>query len=88
MPHAYPLYINNVRKHLAELTKYKKHNYEITQTIKNGFLFKLDFLHTAHIVDDKTRNYYPLFYGFPKTYILYLLPLSPPPKTSMHLSFP
>ena len=91
MPHAYPVCINNVRKHLAELTKYKKRNYEKTQAIKNGFLFTLDFIHSTHLVDH--RNYLtpqeflytPFFYGLPKTYIPYLL--LPPTEASLYLSF-
>ena len=81
MSDAHPLYINKVEEHLDELTKYKKGNYEITQAIKNGFLFSLNFLHSTHLVDHRAKNYLTsqgplrtsLFYSLPKTYIPYLL---------------
>ena len=93
MPYAHHLYINKVEGHLAELTKYKKRNYETTQTIKNGFLFTLDFLYSTHLVDHITTNHLtpqgslctPLFFGLPKTYIPYLL--VPSTKASMYLFF-
>ena len=83
MPHAHPLYINQVEDHLAEITKSKKRNYESAQAIKNGFLFTLDFLRSTYL-DQKSSNpaepfIYSLctllctFYGLLGAYITYLL---------------
>ena len=88
MPQAHTLYINKREEHLVEPTKinFKKRNYETTQAIKNGFLFNIDFLHSTYLVDHRSRYHLtpqgplciPLFYGFPKIYIPYLLLPQPP----------
>ena len=95
MPHVHPLYINKLEEHLAKLTKFKfkKHNYETIQTIKNGFLFTLDFPHSTYLVDYRNRSHlilrglYVLHFSMLSQNLYTLLP-SPPPNPNPSLLVP
>ena len=70
------LYINKIKEHLAEPTRYKELNTDPTQAIRNDVLPTLYYLHNTHQIDDETRHHLTppkpahtqLFYGLPKVY--------------------
>ena len=93
MPHAHPLYIKQVKEHLAELTKSKKRNYESAQANKNGFLFTLDFLRSTYL-DQKSSNLRrTLYILFMYSFMYFLWPPRslynlPPPTLHQNLHVP
>ena len=58
MPHPHLPYIYGIKEHftLVGLTTYAKRNSDPSQTIRNVVLSTLDFVHSAHPVDHRTRN--------------------------------
>ena len=57
MPHARLLYINKTEEHEADLTTHKKLNSDPTWAIRSDVSSTLDFLHSTHQVDHRTRNH-------------------------------
>ena len=93
MPHAHPLYINQVEEHLAELTKFKKRNYESAQAIKNGFLFTLDFLRSTYPDQKSSNPRRALYILFMYSFMYFLWPPRslynlPPPTLHQNLHVP
>ena len=50
-------YISKIEEHLTDPSTYKELNSDPTQAIRNDFLSTLDYAHSTHRIDGKTRHH-------------------------------